>query len=362
MALGSEQQKASDVKAAFGARNRNRLIGEYFKNTGQSVTPENAWEHVYRLLLWIDQTIGLAHCYESDKCQPGKNWYGRALAFHDWVSASLRATPHGVADEIDWLFKRATDDLAKEVLSKAARTAAAASRQRENYEGRGFPKPGEDPDLVSIAKDVLKDYIQEDPPENVWLEFVQKVRQHVTLENKRKNLVGEGFEDVLAHVIGRACPGGDVQVMARKLLQEIPGFARAKRADKPNKIDLAVLRPGMRTIVSVKWSVRADREKQFAAEFSEYVTAESEGKPFEYVFVTNEFDPARLMRACEKLASNAYMFSHVVHVNTDAVRATYGDAREETMRRVLRYIEDGRLISLEQWLKILCPQSEGRHR
>lgn len=109
----------------------------------------------------------------------------------------------------------------------------------------------------------------------------------------------------------------------------------------------------MRTLVTAKWSVRADREKQFSAEFGEYVSAESDGKPFEYVFVTNEFDPARLMRACEKLASNARMFSHVVHISTDALKATYGPAPEESMRRVIGYIDEGRLISLGQWLDLL---------
>ncbi len=81
----------------------------------------------------------------------------------------------------------------------------------------------------------------------------------------------------------------------------------------------------MRTIVTAKWSVRADREKQFPTEYEEYCNAESENKKFEYVFVTNEFDPARLMRACEILFRNNPMFDHVVHINTDAVRAAYGE-------------------------------------
>lgn len=63
-----------------------------------------------------------------------------------------------------------------------------------------------------------------------------------------------------------------------------------------------------RTLVTAKWSVRADREKQFITDFTDYVAAESDRKPFEYVFVTNEFDPARLMRACEQLSGNSLMF------------------------------------------------------
>ena len=73
----------------------------------------NAWQHVYRLLLWIDRTTGLAHCYESDKAQPGRPWYARSLAFHDWVSTEFHVAPANLADDIDWLFREAVKDLLK---------------------------------------------------------------------------------------------------------------------------------------------------------------------------------------------------------------------------------------------------------
>ena len=41
--------------------------------------------------------------------------------------------------------------------------------------------------------------------------------------------------------------------------------------------------------------IRADREKQFQAEFSSYVNAKSDLKPFDHVIVTIEFDPPRLV-------------------------------------------------------------------
>ncbi len=339
------------VKAAFGAKNRSRLIDVYFASQKEDdVQPALASAHVYRLLLWTDQTTGLAHCYESDKSQPGKNWYSRSLAFHDWISAALQSSPSALADEIDWMFRRATSDLAAEVLRTASKVAATAVKQRLPYEGKSFPKPGEDPELVSIVREVLGDSLGTEPSTEKWQLLVQRIRQYVGLENKRKNLVGEGFEDVLSHVVRRTCRASAVQVHTRQLLHELPGFNRARRGEKPNKVDVAIIRPGMRTLVTAKWSVRADREKQFAADFGDYVTAESEGKPFEYVFVTNEFDPARLMRACEKLAVNAPMFTRVVHISTDAIKATYGAAQEESMRKVVEYIDAGRLIGLDRWL------------
>jgi hypothetical protein len=347
------QSPSLTVTAAFGAKNRNRLLDAYFASTSnRNIGPSTAWEDVYRLLLWVDQTTGLAHCYESDKSQPGKHWYGRSLAFHDWVSNALNSTPDRLAQDVDWLFRRATADLALEVMRKAQALAAAAAKQRAPFDGKGFPKPGEDPELIAIVREVLGPHILEEPDAEKWQTLVQRIRQYLALENKRKNLVGEGFEDVLGHVMRRAC-SPTIQVSTRRLLHDIPGFNRARRGEKPNKVDVALIRPTMRTLITAKWSVRADREKQFEADFTDYVNAESDRSPFDYVFVTNEFDPARLMRACDKLAGNSLMFAQVVHINTDALKATYGAAKEPSMRRVLDFIEKGRLISLSTWLERL---------
>ena len=343
------------ITSAFGAKNRARLIDAYFAEGKGSIVPDEAWAHVYRLLLWVDQTTGLGHCYESDKSQPGKRWYSRSLAFHDWVSSALGTTPGELAQHIDWLFLRAAEDLAAAVLKRAERVAARAEKQRSPYLGRGFPSPGEDPELVAIVKEALGEHLGTEPPPEVWASLVQRVRQYLALDNKRKNLVGEGFEDVIAEVIQRTCQRSDMQVYARRALHELPGFNRVRAGDKPNKVDVAIIRPAIRVLVTAKWSVRADREKQFVTDFTDYVNAEAERKPFEYIFVTNEFDPARLTRACEQLVGNSLMFNHVVHISTDALKATYkpsGDGKDEaaSMQRVLQHIDSGRLISLGQWL------------
>lgn len=351
MSSSGHPKEEKIVKAAFGAKNRARLIDMYFAERA-GVPAVTASEHVYRLLLWIDQTTGLAHCYESDKSQPGKNWYGRSLAFHDWLSRSLDSEPVELGDQLDWLFRRATADLATEVVHHARALTIAAARQREPYDDRGLPRPGEDPELVAIIREVLGEALTAAVSPEKWQILVQRIRQYLTLENKRKNLVGEGFEDVIASVIRRA-PGADVlDVRARHLLHDLPGFNRARQGEKPNKVDVAVLRPnsGMRTLVTAKWSVRADREKQFTTDFTEYLAAESDRRPFEYVFVTNEFDPARLMRACDALAGNSFMFTHVVHINRDAIRATYGSSPEESMKKVIEHIDTDRLLGIDQWI------------
>jgi hypothetical protein len=63
------------------------------------------------------------------------------------------------------------------------------------------------------------------------------------------------------------------------------------------------LRGDVRTLVTAKWSVRADREEQFMSDFQAYERLESAGRDFGYVLITNEFDAARLRAACERGAS-----------------------------------------------------------
>jgi hypothetical protein len=71
------------------------------------------------------------------------------------------------------------------------------------------------------------------------------------------------------------------------------------------------------------------------------------------VLLTNEFDPARLARACEFSAGNSPMFSAVVHINPDALRAVYGGQPEATMQRVLGFIDNGRILGADAWLRSL---------
>lgn len=98
------------------------------------------------------KTTGLAHCYESDKAQPGKPWYGRSLAFHRWLAGALDTPPGKVGEHIDWMFQKAARSLAAEVFHKAKAMSVVASRQWQPYDGKGFPVPGEDPELVIIVR------------------------------------------------------------------------------------------------------------------------------------------------------------------------------------------------------------------
>jgi hypothetical protein len=347
----TESKVEDGTKAPFGAANRQRLIGEFL-----AIAPEQApWLSVYKLLLWADATTGLAHCYESDKCQPGKPWHQRSLRFHSWLAEKFDVEPRQLGERIDWLFKRTASDYALYMVKQYQNLVRRAMAQRAPFTGRSMPEPGEDPAIVSIIREVLGVRLVGEPTPDEWRQMTSRIRELIAVENKRKNLVGEGFEDVLASVARSFDRDGLLNVRARPLLQDIPGFANTRVGDKANRVDLAVVRKadGRRTIVTAKWSIRADREKQFPAEFGSYVTAKSDMEPFDYVLLTNEFDPARLVRACQMTTSNAYMFSTVVHVNPDALRAVYGDSPEPTMQKALGYIATGRLKGFDAWLDSL---------
>jgi hypothetical protein len=339
------------IKAAFGAENRARLINMYFKDV-DTVSATNAWKHIYKLLLWIDRTTGLAHCYESDKCQPGKHWYPRSLAFHDWVSNEIGVTNVNLSDSLDWLFNKATLDLSQYILHSQERVVEKAKQQMHPFADKTFPVPGEDPELIHIVNDVLSPFFSGSPPDDAWRQLVQRVRQHVALENKRKNLVGEGFEDVLAITLGKVLSPSRWTISPRIALQEIPGFINEQKGEKVNKVDVVAISgaAAKRILITVKWSIRADREKQFPAEFASYVKAKSDKNPFDYVLVTNEFDPARLLRACEMTAANHFMFTDVVHICPEGLRAAYGKDCDNSMKAVVDLIDAKRLIGLDKWI------------
>ena len=325
------------------------MLDAYFAKAGR-IAPDNAWAHVYRLLLWIDRTTGLAHCYESDKAQPGRAWYARSLAFHDWTSAALGSTPDQLVDEIDWLFREGTRRSAAVTAQTEKERRAAAEQQRRPYEGRGFPVPGTNPELEALILEEVGSPASQISEERLAA-LVRRLNSYFGLENKRKNLVGEGFEDTLAYVMRRLPGGTELDIRTRPLLHDIPGFRPPPRGEKVRKVDLAVIKQdGYRILLTVKWSIRADREEQFGIDWEAYARLEEAGEDFGFVLITNEFDAARLAAACDRRRMAAPLFDAVVHVNPEAPLAAYGEERRRSASRLDDLAKTKRLVSLEAWL------------
>lgn len=158
---------------------------------------------------------------------------------------------------------------------------------------------------------------------------------------------------MLAFIIARLHGADRFQVQTRTPLSRLPGFRVPPGTEKEKKVDVTIITPEQhRTLVTAKWSVRADREEQFVSDFRAYVALETSGQDFGFVLVTNEFDAARLLAACEKRRENAALFSAVVHVNPAGPRAVYERPRGAAVK-LHEHIGRGRLISLEQWLTSL---------
>ena len=170
--MSISKQSATPIAAPFGAANRQRLIAEFL-----GAAPDAPWMTVYRLLLWTDKTTGLAHCYESDKCQPGKPWHPRSLRFHAWLAAALEVSPRQVAEGIDWLFRRTADDFAQHTVHKYQALLRRAGQQRSPYLNQDFPEPGEDPAIVEIVRKVLGSRLVEEPSPDEWRSMTQRIRE-----------------------------------------------------------------------------------------------------------------------------------------------------------------------------------------
>jgi hypothetical protein len=336
----------------FSRPNRLALINRYFGD--RQVDPKDAWKDVYRLLLWCDPTTGLAHCYESDKSQPGRPWYGRTLAFHSWLGEQLDLSNDSLPDALDWMFRQVIDQVAAEETHRREALAAKAADQRSEYD-LTMPIPGDDPELRLLIEPLLPPDPSQRPREEVVREALRKIRTHIGNENKRKNLLGRGFEDVLIGVLERLRGGSPADFGSQTGIEDIPGFRAPRSGDKSEKVDLwASPSPHRRVLVTAKWSVRADREKQMRGDFLTYVAANSVRDPFEFVWITNEFDPARLVANATNTEGNRHLLDAVVHVCPEALAVVHEldqPSLPRTRARLESLLEERRIISLGSWLE-----------
>lgn len=337
----------------FGQPNRVRLVNEFLSH--RTIEPENAWKDVYGLLLWIDTRTGVAHCYESDKSQPGKPWYPRSLLFHEWVADQLGVEPVDLRDHIDWMFQQAV------AAAMEAEADEMIARAREIQAGlfpaapTRMPVPGDDPRLHEIVEPLMPRDPAERLDEAGVNTVLRKIYAHMSSENKRANLLGRGFENVLDGVMARL-PAPPLRHGAQTVLEDIPGFRPTRHGDKVEKVDLWVGDGDRRRVmISAKWSVRADREKQMATDFQTYNQMNDWRDPFEYVWITNEFDPARLVANATNTQNNNPLFNRVVHICPAALAVVH---RFEGTRRLgynparLRdLLDDGRIVGLDAFLR-----------
>jgi len=323
----------------FGQKTRMRVLEDYFSTAGE-VTEANAWEHVYRCLLWMNLGAGLAHIYDSNHMQPGGVFHSRAVRFTELLCDHWKISRNKLGGQIDHLFK-----------------GCVAEWKRRHSEGADAPLDEEtESELILATKSILQgEGLSEQRAAVVARKVEGLSREFFTIGNKRKNALGEGFEDLLCILLQRVSHVSDEKLRLRVPVSKMPGFRKAaprrkgdKRSREPHP-DIAVVEGDItHVIATAKWSMRQDRETQFQSEYSSFQMNKVQSTELTYALITNEFDLARLKNVAKAMpgGTGGYIFHTIYHVCLPLLRETHGTRFSE----VEPWVGTGKIRSLSDFL------------
>jgi hypothetical protein len=314
-----------------------RVLEDYFSHAGV-VNANNAWEHVYRCLLWMNLGAGLAHIYDSNHMQAGGVFHDRAVRFTDLLCQRWNITRGDLPARIDYLFKGCVAEL--------RRKGAPEQIDRET-----------ESELTAAIAELLKNGGFASERAGALSRQIERLsHDFFTIGNKRKNALGEGFEDLLFLLLQRV---SDVPVEAVKLrtpVSEMPGFRRAParqkgvRKDREPHPDIAIVEGSVtHVIATAKWSMRQDRETQFQSEYSAFQMNKVQPTELSYILITNEFDIARLKNVARAMPGGAggYIFHTIYHICLPLLRETHGTRFKE----IEPWVGTGKLKSLSDFFE-----------
>jgi hypothetical protein len=321
-----------------------RVLGRYFESTG-SVTASNAWEHVYRCLLWMNEPAGLAHIYDSNHMQAGGNFHSRAVRFTESLCAHWHTDKQGLGSQLDVLFRGCVAELRRRT-AEAAQNDADASVEAEIVS-----------DLIAEIASLLQ---QEGLPAGRASTLARRIelrsRDFFTIGNKRKNALGEGFEDLLTLLLERVSGIPQERFALRRPVSSLPGFRPAapqrtgQRREREPRPDIALTVDGVTHVIgTAKWSIRQDRETQFASEYAAYQRNKVQPTEIIYCLITNEFDLARLRNIARAMpgAAGGYIFHKIYHISLDMLRIAHG----EKFTDIEPWVQTGQIQSLADFLE-----------
>lgn len=357
----------------FGRESRRDILARDF--AARPVTIDRAWEFVYRELLWIDGGNGLAHLYESDKAQPGRSvWYERSVRFTERLCAELAVRSVAeLKEQIDLLFKECLRRLVEHRRSQLGTgNADPASGEDDaaptDEDGR---EPSEeyvpDADLVAQFGRLLTTDLKLpfDRAEPLARELVAQARRYFTVERKRQNVLGEGFEDLLELLLAKLTHIPEERILVRQRADALPGFRDQGNRDRIESPDIAVVVDGeTRLLASIKWSLRQDRQKQLSDELDCYAGLLVQDNFPRYVLITNEYDPGRLVNT-NLLARRGQRIDCIYHISPDLLREVLSDG-QKYREEILPLVKAGRIRSIADFLADmetafgLTPDRKGR--
>jgi hypothetical protein len=332
-----------------------KIIRRHFRDAGR-VTPANAWKFLCEALLWFDASTGLAHLYESDKAQPGRSkWYERSIRFTNILRREFGGiSKDALRQRFDKLFRGCL-----EVLEEAK--AAIKAEKVEAPQGEELGEASDeahivDAELAAELMSILQERagLKQERAHDLARYLTERARHYFTVERKRQNVLGEGYEDVLHHLLVEVAGVDETLLRLRKRANTLPGFQGKTERDRIEAPDLAVVvGDETKVLATVKWSLRQDRQKQLSDEVDGYIDLRSQKRfPF-YTLVTNEYDPGRLVNTAG-LERRGQHIDCIYHTNLDVLLEVLADHPKAAGLRAL--VEKGTLRSLEAFLNEMGKQ------
>lgn len=287
--------------AQFGRPQRQAFI--LARLAGWSaLSRENAWMHVYRLLIWLDDHNGLVHIYDAHKVRDRDNlWFVRARIATEILCDSLGVEYRGLGDEVDLLFKEFIHEV------ESVEDLPPASKREQDLMNELFPgartpeQPQRYAELVSILSKVMA---RHGLSEQVAPQLAYAAVAYYQAGGARQNVLGEGFEDVVGLLVKRFCTlsSDRNEVFIGSQLEKVTGFnGRSPEWDEKRHIprpDVAITnsRAKIILIITLKWSLRHDREGTFTEEATAYDEFLKAGWRYRFVVLTNDYDLGRIAR------------------------------------------------------------------
>ena len=367
-------------RTPFGKESRIRILRQHLGDAG-TITAATAWQFIYRELLWIDGSTGLAHLYESDKAQPGRPWYDRSVVFTNMLCERFgNISRENLRQQIDKLFRACLGKLVERrgiVVEEGALIEAlttlhppstltdeivlAATNGGHDNEIEPQDSTSEqyipDADLVAefSALLVLHARMAQAEAELFAHDLVAKARFYFTVERKRQNVLGEGFEDLLQLLMLRVSHVPEHEIKIRQRANKLPGFqSKTSTRERIESPDIAIVRNNRTELLaSVKWSLRHDRQKQLSDELDCYVDLLSQDGFPQYVLITNEYDPGRLVNT-DGLNRRGHKINHIYHINLELLLGALDS--HERLGDLRPLIDSRRLRSVEDFLNDLAQQ------
>jgi hypothetical protein len=286
----------------------------------------------------MNESAGLAHIYDSNHMQKGGVFHDRAVLFTEVLCEHWNVERRTLGGQIDVLFR-----------------GCVAEWQKRQQPDERIPDDLESELVAEIEKLITAAGVTADNAETVARQIEQQARHFFTIGKKRMNALGEGFEDLLTILLRRVSGIPRPNLHTRIGVSKLPGFSKGafrvpgQRSSREPSPDIAITEEAVtRLITTAKWSLRQDRETQFASEFRSFQTRLLQSTELRYALITNEFDLARLGNVCRAISTgqSGYVFHAVYHVALHLLRKVHG-AR---FKDIEGYVQIGKLLSLSDYL------------